>query len=253
MSTGSIKMSPILESVSIITPIIVANSKIRLNFHIIMIIDYYKVNTSLGQYECHCGLEFTDSNQLTQHINSTYSGGVWACSFLGCTSPTVYKSASSVREHYRTIHKNIFHYQCKLCQYGHEEETTIKQHLERKHKIAGMALKCTNCGRLFGQKNKFESHILICGNEVRPFICPEPGCPKAYRSKWSFDNHMRTVHPKPDQDPITFTCEYCAKNLDSKQALDTHRKQKHLKKVSKTKIGYDLNWTQYIGSNMDVY
>ena len=104
-----------------------------------------------------------------------------------------------------------------------------------------MALKCTKCGRLFGQKNKFESHILICGNEVRPFVCPEAGCPKAYRSKWSFDNHLRTVHPKPNQDPITFPCEYCGKNLGSKQALDNHRKQKHLKKVSKTKIGYDLN------------
>ena len=98
MSTGSVKLSPILELASIITPIIVADSKIRLNFHIIMLIDYYKVNTSLGQYECHCGLEFTDSNQLTQHINSTNSGGVWACSFLGCTSQTVYKSASSVRK-----------------------------------------------------------------------------------------------------------------------------------------------------------
>ena len=29
-----------------------------------------------GQYECHCGLEFTDSSQLTQRINSTHSGGV---------------------------------------------------------------------------------------------------------------------------------------------------------------------------------
>ena len=133
---GSIKLSPILESASIITPIFVADSKIGLNFHIIMLIDYYKVNTSLGQYECHCGLEFTDSNQLTQHINSTHSGGVWACSFLGCTSQTVYKSASFVRKHYRTIHKNIFHYQCKLCQYGHEEETIIRQHLEIKHKIS---------------------------------------------------------------------------------------------------------------------
>ena len=129
----------------------------------------------------------------------------------------------------------------------------MKQHLEIKHKISGMALKCTNCGRLFSQKTKFESHILICGNEVKPFVSPEPCCPKAYRSKWSFDNHMRTVHPKPDQDPITFTCEYCAKNLGSKQALDTHRKQKHLKKVSKTKIGYDLNQTQFIGSDLDVY
>ena len=142
-----------------------------------------------------------------------------------------------MRKHYRTTHKNIFHYQCKLCSYGHEEETSIKKHMEKVHKISGLALKCEVCGRLFGQKNKFEAHRLICGNEVRPFTCSEPGCPKAYRTKWMFDNHMRTVHPGVDQDPVTFTCEYCAKNLGSKQALDTHRKQKHLKKVGKMNIG----------------
>ena len=83
VSTGSIKLSLILELASIITPIIVANSKIGLNFHITMLTDYYKVNTSLGQYECHCGLEFIDSNQLTQHINSTHSGGCVGMLFLG--------------------------------------------------------------------------------------------------------------------------------------------------------------------------
>ena len=154
MSTGSVKLSLILELASIITPIIVANSKIGLNFHIIMLTDYYKVKTSLGQYECHCGLEFTDSNQLTQHINSTHSGVCGHALSLGVLHKLLYKSVSSVRKHYRTIHKNIFHYQCKLCQYGHEEETTIKQHLEIKHKISGMALKCTNCGRLFGKKKQ---------------------------------------------------------------------------------------------------
>ena len=116
-----------------------------------------------------------------------------------------------------------------------------------------MALKCTVCGRLFGQKNKFEAHKLICGNEVRPFACSEPGCPKAYRSKWMFDNHMRTVHPMADQDPVTFTCKYCTKNLGSKQALDTHRKQKHLKKLGKMNIGYDLNQPQFTGSDSDAY
>ena len=108
VSTGSIKLSLILELALMTTPIIVADSKIKLNFCIIMLIDYYKVNTSLGQYECHYGLEFTDSNQLTQHINSTHSGGVWTCSILGCTSPTVYKSASSVRKHCRTMQKTFF-------------------------------------------------------------------------------------------------------------------------------------------------
>ena len=100
-----------------------------------------------------------------------------------------------------------------------------------------MALKCEVCGRLFGQKNKFEAHKLLCGNQVRPFTCSEPGCPKAYRTKWMFDNHTRTVHAGVDQDPVTFTCEYCARHLGSKQALDTHRKQKHFKKVGQMNIG----------------
>ena len=104
-----------------------------------------------------------------------------------------------------------------------------------------------------GQKNKYEAHKVICKNEVRPFTCSEPGCPKAYRTKWMYDNHMKTMHPGVDKDPVTFTSEYCAKNLGSKQALDTHRKQKHLKKVGKMNTGYDSNQPQFIGSNLDAY
>ena len=34
------------------------------------------MDTSLGEYECHCGMEFTEGDELTQHINSTHTGGV---------------------------------------------------------------------------------------------------------------------------------------------------------------------------------
>ena len=152
----------------------------------------------MGKFECHCGMDLTDGTELTQCINTTHTwggGGGWACSFLGCTSSTVYKTSSSVRKHFRITHKNLFHYQCKLCLFGHEEETSMKKHIEKQYKISGLALKCGRCGRPFGQKNKFESHILICGNDVRPSTCSELGCPKAYRSKWMFDDHMRTIHP----------------------------------------------------------
>ena len=131
-----------------------------------------------------------------------------------------------------------------LFDFGHEEQTTIKQHMDKKHQIAGFALKCEGCERLFGQKNKFERHKLTCGNKVKPFSCSEAGCPKAYRSKWMLDNHMKTVHPGVDQDPVTFTCEFCAKILGSKQALDLHRRQKHTK-VGKVIIGHDSNGPQY--------
>ena len=119
------------------------------------------METSLGEYECHCIMEFTESDELTQHIKSTHTvggGGSWACSYQGCTSKTIYKSASSVRKHYRTEHKKIFHYQCILCSYGHEEQTTIRKHMENKHQIKGVALKCPNpkCGRLFGQKTNLK-------------------------------------------------------------------------------------------------
>ena len=132
--------------------LIVADSKLDSISALAFFTEYYKVDTSLGEFECHCGQEFTDGTELSQHINSTHTGGVWACSYLGCTTTTVYKTASSVRKHYRTTHKKIFHYQCMLCDFGHEEQTTIKKHMENKHQISGLALKCEGCGRLFGQK-----------------------------------------------------------------------------------------------------
>ena len=69
----------------------------------------------------------------------------------------------------------------------------MKKHMEKEHNISGLALKCEGCGRLFGQKNKYEAHKVICKSEVRPFTCSEPGCPKAYRTKWMYDNHMKTM------------------------------------------------------------
>ena len=33
------------------------------------------MDTSLGEYECHCGMEFTEGDELTQHINTTHTGG----------------------------------------------------------------------------------------------------------------------------------------------------------------------------------
>ena len=83
-------------------------------------------------------------------------GGFGLAHTKTATSKTVYKSASSVTKHYRTEDKKIFHYQCMLCSFGHEEHTTMKKHMENKHKIQGLVLRCPNLryGRLFGKKKK---------------------------------------------------------------------------------------------------
>ena len=58
------------------------------------------------------------------------------------------------------------------------------------------------------------------------------------------DNHIKNVHPGSDQDPVTHTCEYCGKPYGTKQALDLHRKRKHLQ-VGKMNIEADSDWIQY--------
>ena len=81
------------------------------------------MDISLGEYECHWGMEFTEGDVDPAHQQYSLGG---ACLYQGCTSKTIYKSASSVKKHYRTENKKIFDYQCMLCSYGHEEQTTMK-------------------------------------------------------------------------------------------------------------------------------
>ena len=59
-----------------------------------------------------------------------------------------------------------------------------------------------------------------------------------------FDNYMKNVYRGSNQDPVTHTCEYCGKPYGTKQALDLHRKRKHLQ-VAKTNIEASLDQIQY--------
>ena len=123
------------------------------------------MDTSLGENECHCGMEFTGGDELTQHISTTHTGEFGfvhtKAAHLKPFTKVPVLSENIIEQNI----KKICHYQCKLCSFGHEEQTTMKKHMENKHKIKGVALsvQIQSVGGCLAKKkkNKLESHTLI--------------------------------------------------------------------------------------------
>ena len=77
------------------------------------------------------------------------------------------------------------------------------------------------------KKNKLKQHQEICGHKLKTHPCTDTYCRKAFRSAEQLRHHNKTDHPKSDKEALRYICEFCAKQLRSKQALRRH-KAKHI-------------------------
>ena len=145
-----------------------------------------KVYVPLKPAECHCGLYFQTVGELTQHVNVQHGKNMWKCSAAGC--PKFYSTASSVRTHYRKTHSKQFRHYCDKCDFGHDEFSFLRKHMYKYHGIAS-DLQCPKCHHVFSQKNKLKHHLTICGHKSKTIMCPDPECPKGFRSKKFKESH----------------------------------------------------------------
>ena len=183
-----------------------------------------KVYVPLSEIECHCGLQFVDQDALAVHVNAD-KGGVWKCSQSGCTK--IYKTASSVRTHYRTRHSKEFRHYCDMCSFGHDETAAIKKHKHVRHRIVSDIM-CDNCGKVFSQKKQAEKTFRVVWCLGKPFNCPEDGCTSVFRSKKTLERHKTTRHSA--QGVVKeFVCSVgdCAAEYSYKDGLKQHMQAKH--------------------------
>ena len=75
-------------------------------------------------------------------------------------------------------------------------------------------IKCPKCNKTFSQKNKMRTHLLICGNQDKPFSCSE--CDEAF---WDWDRlriHKKQKHPQRAGDRSAYyKCNFCPKEYTS--------------------------------------
>ena len=184
-------------------------------------------STKFGPNQCPCGVQYTDRDDLKNHIEKVHSPEHWTCSYPEC--PKFYNTRGSIWRHYRVKHLKAFNWQCPEvnCDWGHEEESALKKNMVKDH--AGESkIMSPQCKHVFSQGNKLKQHMEICQNKKKPHPCPEIDCIKAYKSKASLRRHIANDHADVDEPGCREICEFGGKEYKSKQSLRIHKIEKPL-------------------------
>ncbi|KAI9009123.1 transcription factor IIIA-like protein [Hyaloraphidium curvatum] len=90
--------------------------------------------------------------------------------------------------------------------------------------LAAREKSCAHCGRTFRKQSKLNQHLLSHTGE-RPFVCPFPGCGKAYRRREHLKNHS-SCHGDTEEERKPFVCghEGCGAAFSKE-----HHKKRHEK------------------------
>ena len=175
------------------------------------------------EHQCHCGMAFDDEIALKRHIKVVHRNNYWACSGewvwddrTESHCPQVCTDKFNLWKHFRTQHQDWYLHYCPVdsCNWGTNERTALPQHIQNIHKwkpvadVASQQIKCPKCNKLFSEKNKMRAHLLICGNQDKPFQCSE--CDEAFRC-----TVIKVPHPKKGGGSI-FTVTKLPSSLEPK-------------------------------------
>ena len=114
------------------------------------------------------------------------------------------------------------------------KKTALPQHIQNIHKwkpvadVASQQIKCPKCNKPFSQKNKMQTHLLICGNQDKPFSCSE--CNEGFRDRDRLHIHKKQKHPQRAGDHSAYyKCDFCPKEYTSISSRRRHMEAVHKK------------------------
>ena len=78
---------------------------------------------------------------------------------------------------------------------------------------------CQICQKKFSTNVNLRNHILTIHKNIRPYVCPFPGCQKTYTIQSRLQFHFKSHSGKKQ-----YICTYCSKAFNEKGNLKTHEK-----------------------------
>lgn len=143
---------------------------------------------------------------------------------------SVYKTKDNLRRHL-IRHKTTSKLNCHLCprQFYFQRDLNfhLKQHIEPQPEY-----QCEVCFKNYSSNSALKKHIVVHTDDSRPFSCTFEGCMKAFRKKFTLQNHMLT-HESGINKPLNCHIKNCSHSFIQKNELKRHLRTCHGEKFYK--------------------
>ena len=177
------------------------------------------------QFKCkYCPFETDHKSQLNLHISGKHSKEHTIVNCPLCH----YKSTSEpeVTTHVQNQHPDTA--TCKECSKQFTSEDALKSHINSKHRKEQSLVECPLCSYKNASEPEVTKHVENQHPDTN--ICKK--CDKRFYSEVALKRHMTTEH---------FQCEECTQDLATKNDLNKHMAEQHVKEVT--------GWSLLIGDS----
>ena len=172
-----------------------------------------------------CGVVKFRKPDFEGHMWSKHQLGTPIVCNRGQCGGKSYSSASSLRQHIRTIHQGQYKFNCQRCDYGTDNYDCLISHKARKHKDRPKTTKgkaivytCSKCKKYFDAPHLLRKHVTnqSC---TRKKTIPCPDCTRFYKTKEGLAYHQEQQHKGKKA-----RCPTCGKMV-SEKAMRNHLRQ----------------------------
>lgn len=141
-----------------------------------------------------------------------------------------YKTKDNLRRHlirHKTTSKLNCHYCPRQFCFQRELNFHLKQHLEPQ-----LQYQCQICSKNYSSNSALKKHMVLHTDNSKQFKCTFEGCMKAFRKKFTLQNHMHT-HESAMNKPLNCTMKDCIQSFIQKSELKRHMRTCHGEKFYK--------------------